>query len=248
MTAKRYLIVNADDFGLSSGVNRGIIKAHEHGIVTSASLMVRWPTAPEAAVYSQEHPNLSLGLHVDLGEWAYRDEAWVPLYEVVPVEDSAAVADEVSRQLSTFRRLLGKDPTHIDSHQHVHLRKSVHPVMVEVARDLAVPLRRCSSEVRYVGGFYGQTAEGLPLSCAISVGGLIKILEVLPPGITELSCHPGEADDLDTMYRRERLEEVKTLSDPRIRAAISTLKIELCSFSNIVAVRSVEVRRKDKFG
>ena len=239
MTAEKHLIVNADDFGLSSGVNRGIIKAHEYGVVKSASLMVRWPAALEAAVYSREHPDLSLGLHVDLGEWANRDETWLPLYEVVPVEDSAAVADEVFRQLSTFRRLVGKNPTHIDSHQHVHIRESVRPGMVEIARDLAVPLRRCSSEVRYCGDFYGQTAEGLPFSYAISVDGLIKILEALPPGITELSCHPGEADDLDTMYRSERLEEVRALCDPRIRAAVSTLEIELCSFSNIVAARSV---------
>jgi predicted glycoside hydrolase/deacetylase ChbG (UPF0249 family) len=234
MTAKKHLIVNADDFGLSSGVNRGIIKAHEHGIVTSASLMVRWPAAPEATVYSREHPDLSLGLHVDLGEWAYRDEAWVPLYEVVPVEDPAAVADEVSRQLSTFRRLVGKDPTHIDSHQHVHLRESVRPVLVGIARDLAVYLRHYSSEVRYCGDFYGQTAEGLPFSYAISVDGLIKSLEALPPGFTELSCHPGEADDLDTMYGSERLEEVKALCDPRVRAAISALEIEPCSFSSNV--------------
>jgi predicted glycoside hydrolase/deacetylase ChbG (UPF0249 family) len=242
MTAKKHLIVNADDFGLSYGVNRGIIKAHEHGIVTSASLMVRWPAAPEAAVCSREHPDLSLGLHVDLGEWTCRNEAWVPLYEVVPVEDSAAVSDEVSRQLSTFRRLVGKDPTHIDSHQHVHLRESVRPVVIEIARHLAVPLRRYSSRVRSCGGFYGQTAEGLPLSDAISVDSLIKILEALPPGITELSCHPGETDDLDTMYRSERLDEVKALCDPRIRAAISALEIELCSFTNIVAARSVEDR------
>jgi YdjC-like protein len=49
MTAARYLIVNADDFGQSSGVNRGIIEAHEKGILTSASLMVRWPATEEAA-------------------------------------------------------------------------------------------------------------------------------------------------------------------------------------------------------
>ena len=41
----RHLIVNADDFGQSAGINRGIIEAHEHGIVTSTSLMVRWPAA-----------------------------------------------------------------------------------------------------------------------------------------------------------------------------------------------------------
>src|SRR5579884_523282 len=103
--AKKHLIVNADDFGLSAGVNRGIIEAHEHGIVTSASLMVRWPATTEAAAYSRDHPDLSLGLHVDLSEWAYRHETWVPLYQVVPTDDITAVADEVLRQLTTFRAL-----------------------------------------------------------------------------------------------------------------------------------------------
>ena len=80
MDSTRFLIVNADDFGLSEGVNRGIIEAHEHGIVTSASLMVLKPSAASAAAYSREHPRLSLGLHLDLGEWAYDGEAWVPVY------------------------------------------------------------------------------------------------------------------------------------------------------------------------
>ena len=47
----RCVIINADDFGLSAGINRGIIEAHERGIVTSASLMVRWP----AAEYARAH-------------------------------------------------------------------------------------------------------------------------------------------------------------------------------------------------
>ena len=62
MTAAHCLIVNADDFGQSPGVNRGIIEAHEHGIVTSASLMVRWPAAASAAAYAREHARLGLGL------------------------------------------------------------------------------------------------------------------------------------------------------------------------------------------
>ena len=114
---KRYLIVNADDFGQSPGINEGIITAHEHGIVTSASLMVRWPAAATAAEYAGAHPRLSLGLHVDLGEWAYRHGEWVPLYQVVPVDDAVSVAEEVSRQLVAFQHLTGKHPTHIDSHQ-----------------------------------------------------------------------------------------------------------------------------------
>jgi len=240
MAAKHYLIVNADDFGQSHSVNWGIIEAHERGIVTSASLMVRWPAAAEAAVYSRQHPNLSLGLHVDFGEWAYRGDDWVSLYQVVPINDTTAVADEVSRQLTTFRRLVGKDPTHIDSHQHVHLWEPLRTVLTEVARDLTVPLRHCSAEVRYRGDFYGQTAEGIPFPDAISVDGLIKILETLPPGCTELGCHPGLGNDLDTMYCSERAEEVKVLCDPRVRTSIVAMGIELRSFLNLPA-RSVGV-------
>ena len=72
MAGEKYLIVNADDFGQSPGVNRGIIAAHQRGIVTSASLMTRWLAAGEASLYAKEHPELSIGLHLDLGEWAYR--------------------------------------------------------------------------------------------------------------------------------------------------------------------------------
>lgn len=243
--AKKYLIVNADDFGLSPGVNRGIIEAHEQGIVTSASLMVRWPAASEAAAYSREHPHLSLALHVDLSEWAYRDETWVPLYEVVPTDDSTAVAEEVSSQLATFRGLVGKDPTHLDSHQHTHLEEPVRSVVGEIARKLAVPLRHCSPKIRYCGEFYGQTAEGSPLPDLISVDGLINILATLPPGLTELCSHPGYPLGQDTMYSIERVVEVRTLCDPRVRAAVVAMGIELCSFGNIAALMEEPDERED---
>jgi predicted glycoside hydrolase/deacetylase ChbG (UPF0249 family) len=234
--AKKYLIVNADDFGLSSGVSRGIIEAHEQGIVTSASLMVRWPGAAEAAAESRKYPNLSLGLHLDLSEWAYRDGIWVPLYEVVPVDEISAVADEVTSQLATFRQLVGKNPTHLDSHQHTHLEEPVRSLVIEVARRLAIPLRCCSLKIHYCGQFYGQTAEGFPLPDAVSVDALIGILENVPVGLTELSTHPGYPVGLDTMYCSERVMEVHTLCDPRVRAAVIAMGIELCSFDTTVAL------------
>jgi chitin disaccharide deacetylase len=240
MNGRRYLIVNADDFGLSPGVNRGITEAHEHGIVTSASLMVGWSAAAEAAVYGHEHPELSLGLHVDLGEWVYRDETWVPLYEVVPVDDITTLADEVSHQLAVFRDLTGKDPTHIDSHQHVHLREPVRSILLAVASELGVPVRGLSREVRYCGHFYGQTAEGLPYLDGISVDNLIRILMELPTGFTELGCHPGEADDLGSTYGEERKEELKVLCNPTVRATIGAMGIELRPFGNAI-VRSLDV-------
>jgi predicted glycoside hydrolase/deacetylase ChbG (UPF0249 family) len=233
MADERYLIVNADDFGQSPGVNRGVIAAHEHGIVTSASLMVRWPAAAAAAAYGRAHPRLSLGLHFDLSEWAFRGETWVRVYEVATEGDLQAVAEEAARQLAAFRRLVGHDPTHLDSHQHVHRKGPANAVLAELARDLGVPLRSCQSEIRYCGDFYGQTGKGASLPEAISVDRLIGILVTLPSGHTELACHPGLGDDLDTMYGRERAEEVKALCDLRVRAALTAERIELRSFADI---------------
>lgn len=229
-----YLIVNADDFGQSHGVNRGIIEAHERGIVTSASLMVRWPAAAEAAAYARDHLRLSLGLHLDFGEWTYRGGTWVSLYRVVDVADATAVAAEVTRQLEAFRAQVGTDPTHLDSHQHAHRHEPARSIVLGAARTLGIPLRHFSSSVRYCGRFYGQDDEGRSYPDGISVAGLTRLLEGLPSGWTELGCHPALGDDLETMYRTERANEVTTLCDPRVRAALAALQIELCCFAHVV--------------
>jgi predicted glycoside hydrolase/deacetylase ChbG (UPF0249 family) len=235
MAAERFLIVNADDFGQSPGVNRGIITAHERGIVTSASLMVRWPAAAAAAAYAREHPELSVGLHLDLGEWAYRDGSWFPVYQVAPAENRAAIADELAQQLAAFRHLLGRAPTHLDSHQHVHRDEPVRSLLLETAKDLGVPLRHFSPHVRYCGDFYGQAKGNEPFPEGISLAGLLRTLEGLPPGVTELGCHPGDGQDLDSMYRTERAEEVMVLCAPRIRSFLEAEGIQLRSFHHISA-------------
>jgi len=231
MSAKKYLIVNADDFGHSSAVNRGVIHAHEHGIVTSASLMVRWPAAVEAAEYARNRPRLSLGLHLDFGEWTYKDENWVPVYNVVPPDEPTALRNEVLRQLAVFRTLTGRDPDHIDSHQHAHLREPARSVVLETALELRVPVRDRNPDIGYCGRFYGQTAEGLAYAEGITSDALIKILSQLPQGVTELACHPGEGGVPNTTYTVERAIEVKSLCDARVRSALIEMGIELCGFT-----------------
>jgi predicted glycoside hydrolase/deacetylase ChbG (UPF0249 family) len=171
-----------------------------------------------------------VGLHFDLGEWAYRDGGWVRLYKVVEEDDAEAVVAEAARQFATFRRLVGRSPTHLDSHQHVHRAEPVRSVLVGLAHDLSVPLRHFSPEVRHCGAFYGQTAEGLPFPEGIRVEALIQTLASLPPGVTELGCHPAEGDVVDSMYSGERAVEVKALCDPRVWTALAAGGVELCSF------------------
>jgi predicted glycoside hydrolase/deacetylase ChbG (UPF0249 family) len=238
VSAVRSLIVNADDFGLSAGVNEGVIEGSERGIVTSASLMVGQPAAAEAAAYARTHSKLAVGLHLDLGEWAFRAGEWEPLYEVVPLDQPAAVAAEVARQLSLFRQLVGSDPTHVDSHQHVHRSEPVRRAVAEGLGGLDVPLRHFDDEVRYCGRFYGQTDDGTPVANAISTDALAAILVELPAGVTELACHPARGRDLHGMYVAERERELEVLCDRSIAELLSAESIRLVSFAELRAARS----------
>ncbi len=232
---ERVLVVNGDDFGRTQGINRGVMRAYEHGILTSASLMVRWPAASRGAAYCQNQPALSLGLHLDLGEWAYRGGSWESVYQVVEPSDPDAVRAEVRDQLATFRRLVGRAPTHLDSHQHVHLHEPARSAVLEAAQSLQVPTRACTADVRYCGDFYGQTGIGEPWPEGITVDALVRVIAELGPGTTELSCHPGEGDDFDSVYRVERAQEVRVLCDPEVRRALAAANVRLASFASPAA-------------
>jgi predicted glycoside hydrolase/deacetylase ChbG (UPF0249 family) len=232
MTGHRRLIVNGDDFGQSAGTTAGVAAAFERGVLTSASLMVRWPTAGAAASYAAAHPTLAVGLHFDFGEWVYRNDEWTPLYEVVSLDDARGIDTEAWRQVERFRELVGRSPTHLDSHQHVHRLEPVRSALLAIAERLHVPLRQCTPGIRYCGDFYGQTDKGVPSPDAISVGALLRIVASLPPGVTELACHPASEDDVESMYAAERPEELQTLCDRQVRAALRDERIVLQSFGD----------------
>jgi predicted glycoside hydrolase/deacetylase ChbG (UPF0249 family) len=233
----KVLVVNADDFGQSDGVTRGIAEAFERGIVTSASMMVRWPAASAAARYARAQPDLALGLHLDFGEWALCDGEWVQLYETADVTNAEQVRSEAFQQLDLFRDLVGAEPTHVDSHQHVHLQEPIRSAATEIARLIGIPLRHCSPAIAYCGEFYGQDEYGNAYRDGIEVASLIRIFRHLRPGITELACHPGYAEGLTTMYRDERTIEVHSLCNPAVRLALGDFGVELKSFRDMHATR-----------
>jgi predicted glycoside hydrolase/deacetylase ChbG (UPF0249 family) len=223
---RRLLVVNADDFGRSDGVNEGVAIAHERGIVTSASLMVRWPSAAGAAEYARSHPALGVGLHVDLGEWELCDGEWRAVYEVA---DGSDVEREVHAQLDLFRVLVGRDPTHLDSHQHVHREEPARSVMRALGNELGVPVRG-ESPVAYCGSFYGAGADGSSLPEQVSPEWLVDLVVALEPGATEIGCHPASRADVASVYAAQRVSELRTLCSPTVRNAIEAHGVELCSF------------------
>lgn len=209
----RFLIVNADDLGLSAAVNDGIFAAHEHGIVTSASLMVRRPAAEAAARDLAKHPDLAAGLHLDLSS-AFVLGTDMSVQGRTPEE-------ECRGQLERFRELVGRDPTHLDSHKHVHEAEPVGAVAEAMAGELGVPLR--NRAIRYEGGFYGREA--------ISVDHLIGLIRDLPPGWTEIGCHPAAGPVPSSSYDLERQLELQTLQDPEVKNLLNVTSVRLCSFA-----------------
>jgi chitin disaccharide deacetylase len=226
----RTLIVNADDLGLSHGVNAGIVEAHERGIVTSTSLMVRQSAAADGVSCAARHPTLAVGLHIDLGQWDYEAGEWVVAYERCPPDDEAAVEAECRSQLEAFRELVGRDPTHLDSHQHTHMSEPVASVAEGLAAELGVPLR--ARDIRYEGGFYGQTGRGEAFPEGITAERLMELIAGLPDGWTELGCHPGRGAEELSSYGVEREREIEALCDPRVKETIERESVELRSFAH----------------
>ncbi|HTU85475.1 MAG TPA: ChbG/HpnK family deacetylase [Solirubrobacteraceae bacterium] len=211
----RHLIVNADDFGLTEGVNRGIVEAHTGGVVTSASLMVEGPGAEQAAALAGEHPALSVGLHfVDDGP---------------DLDRPGHIEREFARQLERFRALTGSDPTHVDSHHHVHVTRMSRFSPLVAA--LGVPLRG-DGKVGYLGAFFGHPRRGEVDHDRIRPAFLLALLERdATARFTELGCHPGRVtDELRSSYGPEREIELATLTEAGLRQHIEALGLTLVGY------------------
>jgi predicted glycoside hydrolase/deacetylase ChbG (UPF0249 family) len=219
----KYLIVNGDDFGGGQGINHGIVEAHRHGILTSASLMVDTPWSEEAAHLCRDLPDLSVGLHVNVA-----DPAGKTVGEAT--DDCKA---ELHRQIARFQELLGRLPTHLDSHHNAHRNHRLLPYFLKLARQYDLPMRE-HSPVRYFSKFYGQWG-GDSHPEQISVENLVRMIEAeVQDGVTELSCHPGYFDpDLRSVYSAEREVELRTLCDPTVRKFLADHQIQLANFGDL---------------
>jgi hopanoid biosynthesis associated protein HpnK len=150
-TSHLRLIVNADDFGRSHSINQAVVRAHEEGILTSASLMVNEPGFDEAVRLAREHPQLGVGLHLTLlcGHSALPWEKIPGLVNPQRVFPSGPVAtgiryfasrslrtqlrDEIAAQFERFRQTdLKLD--HVNGHLHFHLHPTVFGILMEHAR------------------------------------------------------------------------------------------------------------------
>lgn len=219
------VVVNADDFGASLGINRAVVAAHRSGPVTSASLMVNARAAADAAERAAELPELAVGIHVN-----FTNEG----RHVVSLDDLAACRDELHRQLDAFSGMLGRPPTHVDSHHNVHIH---HPALTELfleaGRELGLPVR-AFSPIRYVSRFYGRWG-GETHPEQVTAASLLAIVdEEWSGGPFELACHPGYPDpEFISEYDGERQLELDALCSPEVAAGLAARDVALVSFADL---------------
>ncbi len=250
------LIVNADDFGYSGSVSAGIMRAHRDGIVTATTLMTNAPHTEGAAKLARAAPSLDVGVHLVVT--FDRPLADVELVPSLVDEDGrffrpiALLARDIDReealveyraQYRKARELLGREPTHLDSHHWVHDHPALEWAIGRLAHETGAAARIHSDEQRDRLRARGVRTpdhfmRDFQHEGKVGVEPLVALLQRIAAkgGTTELMCHPGEPDDAlarRSSYARERATELATLTDPRVRAALDDLRITLATFADI---------------
>lgn len=253
------LIVNADDLGRSEGVDAGIARSHREGIVTSATLMTNGPGAESGAAVARELPSLGVGVHLVLTyARPLSDPATVPsLVEPdgsFPSSPSRIVgrgrvrADEVLReyraQYERAGELMGREPTHLDTHHWVQGDPVIFEAFLELAQEIGAAARHLDGSererlraagVRTPDRYTREFQRPRPIDVAALLG-LLERIAAEGDGTTELTCHPGEPDpelERTSAYARERPVELATLTDPAVRAKVRDLGFVLATFADL---------------
>ncbi|GGG03711.1 carbohydrate deacetylase [Paenibacillus aceti] len=252
---ERQVIINADDFGLSPAVNRGIIEAFQAGGITSTSLMVNMPGFEEAVQLAFSQPALSVGLHFNLTYGRpVSNPASIPSLvrsdgsfhsdPLAPARDSRDVHRELTAQWERFVRT-GLRPTHLDSHHLLHQQHpEIYKVMARKAYKEGVPLRRSQIQHAISGVPAVKMTDAILLD---SYGGdegrqrLGQHLLSVQEGITEIVCHPGHVDETLREISRWvdiREQELALFASPEVANTLAAIGLVPVSYRALQKVRT----------
>lgn len=269
--------MNADDFGLSEGVNRAIMDCVHSGILRSASLMPNGAAFEDALRVARRTPELGVGIHLTLvGECCVAPRrdlgGLVDAAGLLPASYAAFARGFLSRRFTRreIRREVqaqmqhvmqaGIHPTHLDSHQHVHLLPGVFEIALEAARDAGIAVIRVPREPRSGLGWDARGLQlrvlrllcrraerlarssklrvvphfrGLAVSGALDAAALLQVLARAGAGVTEVMSHPGYSDHaLRQKYRWGYAwdSEAQALQSTAARRMVESRHIRLAHF------------------
>jgi predicted glycoside hydrolase/deacetylase ChbG (UPF0249 family) len=229
----KHLIVNADDFGFTRDVNRGIIAAHQQGILTATTLMATGAQFDDAVQLARENLSLDIGCHLVLvGSPGFPDSV-VQLISAL-ARKRIDPYQELSAQV---RRIVaaGIQPTHLDTHKHTHLLPPVLEAVARIGEEFRIPWVRRPMDLPISGAGVSWTRKvvsrsfgllrsrfhrilsahncrttdhfaGFQITGKYDATELASLIRQLPDGVTEFMCHPGFCTE-ELRAERTRLKE-----------------------------------------
>jgi chitin disaccharide deacetylase len=273
------LIVNADDFGMSREVNAGVITAYREGLVSSASVMANGLAFAEAAQLAKEHPGLHVGVHLNVIEgmpvsppnevsslvsrsgrflgssWRFVARHW--LGGIRERELISELAAQIQKVVDA-----GLNPSHVDSHTHIHGLPGVLPSVLVAASRFGLKRVRCPHEttighshhsVRLGSRMRSLIVRGLSTGArrtleqhdvrtpdhfigpmfmgTLHTSTLVRIIESLPEGVSEIMCHPSQDRGADRHIARD--EELRAFTSQAAKDAIKAHAVELVGFGSL---------------
>jgi predicted glycoside hydrolase/deacetylase ChbG (UPF0249 family) len=262
MLSKR-LIVTADDFGLTEGVNQAIIRAHREGVVTSASLMVNGGAVASAVALARDNPALDIGLHLNLTNKPF----------ALALSPGARHLEQAIRSQIETALKTGLSISHVDGHKHVHVIPAVLNMVYRLTQEYGIRglrtmnaktprltsllrrnpesrgalLKQCmfarsarfvwrlSSQKEMSGpdNFYGIAETGF-----LDLATFANIIQDLAPGTHEVMCHPGYVDaelrKTPTRLLHQRERELEMLTSHDARNLIEDAGVQLVSYRDLV--------------
>jgi predicted glycoside hydrolase/deacetylase ChbG (UPF0249 family) len=230
-------------------VNQAILKAHEEGIVTSATFLINLPVEEKTVTGFKKAARLGVGLHlnISLGEPVMR-RVRVPslisgtgfrkrdsLLSQLPA--ASEVALEYQSQIRLFRKFFGRMPTHLDTHHQLHDHPFFLRVLIETAKSFRLPVRRSS--------LWNRKTGRLPILSSDRLWGdlrpekywrkksLTEALKKIPSGVTEVMSHPGKVDSAlrsVTSFTTGRFKEYQVFAARDLRKWVESRGIELTHY------------------
>jgi predicted glycoside hydrolase/deacetylase ChbG (UPF0249 family) len=273
----RWLIVTADELGLSSKRNQGIVDAHTKGIVTSASMLAYGPAFREAVKIAKGLPRLDIGLHLNLSDgeplvlghktlvnkngafWGRQEARRLARENKFDLRE---VEREADAQIETLKSA-GIKITSLSAVDHLHIRGNLALSLALVCKKHGIRCFRCpadkirppslkldperlaaveeyeQSALNAVGVYAQQRMRstehfgGAALTGHLTPDLLVETLRTLPVGLTELMVHPGLPSAASGFEGPDREQELKALTDPRLKAVFKEANIGLTNFGKL---------------
>lgn len=225
------LILNADDFGYTKEINRGIMHGMRNGIITSTTVLTNCEIDPSDCEELKSIKHIGIGLHLNLtlekpitsgptiqdSNGYFYDRKKLDFSQLNLTEVELEFRTQIKRFIELFQQL----PSHFDSHHSIHDHPIILPITLKLMQEYKIPARRLSN-VTFVSQFFGQNATVKNLKEIIITHKNQECIEIM--------THPGYSDDIlrsKSTYSDHRENELSALISPEIKTFIEQEGIEL---------------------